>query len=116
MKLPSRRFCLLGLTLAVGLTLSGAVLQAQTQGPNLKTAVEGPQTDQDLKIQQLEDKLEAIQKELRELKQSNAIAPETHYITTAKASGPPPSISEQETVITDPSNPKSEPFAFADFT
>jgi len=74
------------------------------------------QTPQDVKIQQLEDRLEEIQKELKELRQANAVQPETHHITTAKASGPPPSISEQETVITDPSNPKSEPFAFADFT
>jgi hypothetical protein len=91
-------------------------LQTQAQERNLKTAVEGMQTPQDVKIQQLEDRLEEIQKELKELRQANAVQPETHHITTAKASGPPPSISEQETVITDPSNPKSEPFAFADFT
>ncbi len=29
---------------------------------------------------------------------------------------PPPAVSEEESVITDPSNPKSVPFAFADFT
>jgi hypothetical protein len=106
----------MGLTLGVGLTFSASDLRAQTQTPNLQTAVEGTQTPRDEKIQQLEDKLEAIQKELMELKNSNSVAPETHYLTTAKASAPPPSISESETVITDPSNPKSEPFAFADFT
>jgi hypothetical protein len=79
--------------------------------------VEGTQTPQDQKIQQLEDKLEEIQKELMELKQANSAQPETHHITTAKASAPPPAIPDgEEAVITDPSNPKSEPFAFADFT
>jgi hypothetical protein len=92
-------------------------LWAQSQGSNLQTAVESTgATAQDQKIQQLQDKLEEIQKELMEMKRANAVQPETHHITTAKASAPPPSISEQETVITDPSNPKSEPFAFADFT
>ncbi len=53
---------------------------------NLQTTVEGTQTGQDLKIQQLQDKLEEIQKELIELKRSNSAQPETHHITTAKAS------------------------------
>src|SRR5260370_39667462 len=109
------RLCLMGLTLGVGLACSTGDLGAQTQTPNLQTAVEGAQTGQDLKIQQLQDKLEEIQKELMELKQANAVAPETHHITTAKASGPPPSSSEHETVITDPSNPKSEPFCLCRF-
>jgi hypothetical protein len=91
-------------------------LPAQTQEPNLKTAVEGPQTAQEEKIQQLQDKLEEIQKELIELKRANSAQPETHHFTSAKASAPPPVDSEQEAVITDPSNPKSEPFTFADFT
>jgi hypothetical protein len=52
-----------------------------------------------------------------ELKQASSAQPETHHITTAKASGPPPAVPDgEEAVITDPSNPKSEPFAFADFT
>ncbi|HEX4575704.1 MAG TPA: hypothetical protein VH117_00015, partial [Edaphobacter sp.] len=106
----------MGLTLGVGLTLGAGDLPAQAQEPNLKTAVEGPQTDQDLKIQQLQDRLEEIQKELIELKRANSAQPETHHIATAKASAPPPTVSEQESVIADPSNPKSEPFAFADFT
>ena len=116
-KSPSKRLRLIALTLGVGLTLGAGDLQAQEH--NLKTAVESaqtPQSPQDQKIQQLEDKLEQIQKELMELKQANAAPPETHYVATTKASAPPPAISEQETVITDPSNPKSEPFAFADFT
>ena len=116
-KSPGKTLGLVGLILGVGLAISAGDLRAQTQARNLQTAVENTgATPQDLKIQQLQDKLEEIQKELMELKQANAVAPETHHITTAKASGPPPSISEQETVITDPSNPKSEPFAFADFT
>jgi len=106
----------MGLILGVGLAFSAENLQSQTQTPNLQTTVENAQTPQDLKIQQLQDKLEEIQKELMELKRSNSAQPETHHITTSKASAPPPTVSEEEAVITDPSNPKSEPFAFADFT
>ena len=106
----------MGLTLGVGLTFSAGDLRAQTQTPNLQTAVEGTQTPQDQKIQQLQDKLEEIQKELIELKKANSAQPGTHYITTAKASAPPSALTEDEPEITDPSNPKSVPFAFADFT
>jgi hypothetical protein len=108
---------LLGMAL-LGLHLGTGDLKAQTTVSNLQTAVEDTQTPtaQDQKIQQLQDKLEEIQKELIELKRANSAQPETHHVTTAKASAPPPAISEEESVITDPSNPKSEPFAFADFT
>src|SRR5258706_1615749 len=117
MKSRRKRLYLMGLTLGVGLTLNAGDLRAQTQTPNLQTAVEGTQTPQDQKIQRLEDKLEELQKELMELKQANSAQPETHHITTAKDSGPPPVIPHgEEAGITDPSNPKSEPFAFADFT
>ncbi len=112
----SNILCLMGLTLGVGLTFSAGDLRAQTQTPNLQTAVEGTQTPQDQKIQQLQDKLEEIQKELIELKKANSAQPGTHYITTAKASAPPSALTEDEPEITDPSNPKSVPFAFADFT
>src|SRR5258708_39661910 len=84
-KSPSKRLCLMGLTLGVGLTLRAGDLHARTQTPNLQTAVEGTQTPQDQKIQQLQDKLDEIQKELIELKRANSAQPATHYITTAKA-------------------------------
>ena len=116
MKSASKRLCLAGLTLGVGLTFSAGDSRAQTQAPNLQTAVEGTQTPQDQKIQQLQDKLEEIQKELMELKKANSAQPETHHITTAKASAPPSALTEAEPEITDPSSPHSEPFAFADFT
>ena len=74
---------LLGLAL-IGLRLGVGDLKAQTTVPNLQTSVEGTQTGQDLKIQQLQDKLEEIQKELMELKQANSAQPETHHLTTAK--------------------------------
>ncbi|WP_260735658.1 porin [Tunturiibacter lichenicola] len=102
--------------------LSAGDLQAQIQAQNLQTAVENTQatpdhqTAQDQKIQQLQDKLEEIQKELMELKQSSSVAPETHHTTTPKASVTSSDFSEAEPEITDPSNPHSEPFAFADFT
>src|SRR5207248_4982446 len=107
---------MVGLAFGIGLTLSAGDLQAQAQEYNLKAAVEGTQTPQDQKIQQLEDKLEEIQKELMELKQANSAQPATHFTTTAKASAPPSALTEEEPEITDPSNPKSVPFAFADFT
>ncbi len=100
----------------VGVSLCAGDLQAQTQTPNLQQAVEGTQTGQDLKIQQLQDKLEEIQKELMELKQANSAQPETHHLTTGKASVAAPSLAEAQPEITDPSSPHSEPFAFADFT
>jgi hypothetical protein len=52
----------MGLTLGVGLTFCAGDLRAQMQTPNLQTAVEGTQTPQDQKIQQLQDKLKEIQK------------------------------------------------------
>src|ERR1700729_3425191 len=106
---------LLGLAL-IGLRLGVGDLRAQTTVPNLQTSVESTQTGQDLKIQQLQDKLEEIQRELIELKKVNSAQPEPHHIRTAKASAAAPSMSEAEPEVTDPSSPHSEPFAFADFT
>src|SRR3984885_13585309 len=102
--------------LALGMRLTFGALNLVAQAPNLQLVVENAQTPQDQKIQQLQERLEQIEKELIELKSSNSTQPETHPFTTAKASGPPPALSEAEPEITDPSNPKSEPFAFADFT
>jgi hypothetical protein len=108
---------LLGLAL-LGLRLGAGDLRAQTTVPKPQTAVEDTQapTAQDQKIQQLQNKLEEIEKELIELKHANSAQPETHPTATAKASAPPPAASDEEAVITDPSNPKSVPFAFADFS
>src|SRR5258708_3137827 len=113
MKSPSKRLCLMGLTLGVGLTFSAGGLRAQTQTPNLQTAVEGAQTPQDQKIQQLQDKLEEIQTELMELKQANSAQPTTHFTATAKPPPPPSALTQKEPKNTDPSNPKPEPFTFA---
>jgi hypothetical protein len=121
-KPPIKKLGVIGFAFGVGLTLSAGDLQAHAQERNLKTAVEATQapeatqSPQDQKIQQLEDKLEEIQKELMELKQANAAHPETHHVTTAKASAPPSALPEEAPEITDPSNPKSVPFAFANFT
>jgi Putative beta-barrel porin-2, OmpL-like. bbp2 len=121
-KSPSKKLGLIGWTIGVGLALGTGDLRAQTQAQNLQTAVENTQTTpdhqtaQDQKIQQLQDKLEEIQKELIELKQASSVAPETHHTTTPKASVTSSDLSDAEPEITDPSNPKSEPFAFADFT
>jgi Putative beta-barrel porin-2, OmpL-like. bbp2 len=126
MKSRVQRLGLIGFTFGVGLTLSARDLGAQTQIADLRTAVEetgtvqnqttSNQTSQDQKIQQLQDKLEEIQKELMDLKQSSSVAPETHHTTTPKASVTSSDLSEAEPESTDPSNPHSEPFAFADFT
>jgi hypothetical protein len=115
-KLPNKRLYLMGLTLGVGLTFGAGDLPAQTSAASLQTAVENIQSPQDQKIQQLQDKLEEIQKELIELKKANSAQPETHHTTTAKASVAPPSLSETEPEVTNPSGPHSEPFAYADFT
>src|SRR5579871_6400604 len=107
-----------GLSLAMlffgaGLIFNAVDLRAQERAP--QPTAEEIKAAQDQKIQLLQDKLEEIQQQIIELKRANSAQPETHHITTAKASAPPPAVSE-EPVITDPSNPKSEPFAFADFT
>ena len=65
------------MTLGFGLALVGGDLWAQSQAPNLQTVVENTKIGQDLKIQQLQDKLEEIQRELTELKQSNSTKPES---------------------------------------
>ena len=121
----SFNLCLMGLTLAIVLTFQTRALNAQTRA----TAADDARAAQDLKIQQLQDKLEEIQRELIELKKtnssnaaalssavSNLVPTEPHTTTTAKASAAPTSHAEAEPEITDPSSPHSEPFAFADFT
>jgi Putative beta-barrel porin-2, OmpL-like. bbp2 len=117
-KSPGASATVLALTFAVGLTLGATQLRAQT--PNLQTTVENTntQTPQDQKIQQLQDKLEEIQKELMQLKQASPAQPETPHVATAPASVPPPAVvsTEEQPASTDPSDPHSEPFAFADFT
>jgi hypothetical protein len=118
----SQRFGLAAFTFAAGMTLCASDLRAQATEPTLQSAVENTQvtpehqTAQDQKIQQLQDQLELIQKQLMELKQASSSAPETHHTTTAKASAAAPDLSEAEPEVTDPANPHSEPFAFADFT
>ncbi len=75
MKSPSKKLCLMGLTLGVGLTFSArrfAGTDPGTQSANCSRKYWG--NPQDQKIQQLQDKLEEIQKELMELKQANAVA------------------------------------------
>jgi len=72
----------------VGLTLCTADLIGQTTEPNPEPTAEDKLASaaQDIKIQQLQDQLEEIQKELIQLKQDRSAAPETHHFTTAKAS------------------------------
>ena len=116
----------------LGLPLGAGDLNGQTTVPNLQMAVENTQTPtpQDQKIQLLQNKLEEIEKELMELKHANAAQPDSHpaapatastalpaaSATQATASATPAAAPVEEVAITDPSNPKSEPFAFADFT
>jgi hypothetical protein len=102
--------------LIAGLDLSGSQLYAQSQSETTQPSSINPNTAQDLKIQQLQEKLEEIQRELIELKQTSLVSNEPHTSTTPKASAPPSVHTEDEPEITDPSNPKAEPFAFADFT
>ncbi len=108
---------LLGLTFGVGLLLTAGKADAQDQTPNLQTTVENARTPQDQKIQDLQDKLEEIQKELMELKKAASAPPRVvHPIATGKGSIAAPAASETEAESTDPKDPHSQPFAFADFT
>src|SRR3984885_632748 len=122
---------LMGLIL-FGLSTCTANLIAQTTEPNPGPTAEDKlaAAAQDLKIQHLQDQLEAIQQQLIQLREERSSAPEAHHFTTTKASvaapapapavtsapAPAPSISEAQPDATDPSNPHSEPFAFADFS
>ena len=117
----------MGLTLATVLTFQPIKLNAQATATDDARAAQDAQTA--LKIQQLQDKLEEIQREIIELKQtnssnaaalssavSNLVPTEPHTTTTAKASAAPTSHAEAEPEIVNPSSPHSEPFAYADFT
>ncbi|WP_263366676.1 porin [Edaphobacter bradus] len=104
------------IAIAATLILATMNLRAQSSDPAPQHNNEDQRTAQDKKIEALQQQLEQIQKQLLELKQAGAAAPETHHITTAKASAASSSLAEAEPEITDPQNPKSEPFAFADFT
>jgi hypothetical protein len=109
------RRSLTGLALGIRPAFGGLNLFAQT--PNLQTTVENAKTSQVQRIQLLQERLEQIQKELTELKHVNSTQLETDRAIPAKASVPSPALSEAtEPVVSDSSNPKSEPFAFADFT
>lgn len=98
------------------LVVASLSLRAQTTEPAPQQSTEDIQKAQQQKIDALQKQLEDIQRQLLEMKQSTSSQPETHHFTSAKASAPAPALSEAEPVITDPKNPKSEPFAFADFT
>jgi hypothetical protein len=116
----------------VGLSTCTANLIAQATEPNPGPAAEDKlaAAAQDLKIQHLQDELEAIQQQLIQLREERSSAPEVHHFTTAKSSiaapapapivTPAPSqaaaISEAQPEATDPSDPHSVPFAFADFS
>jgi hypothetical protein len=116
----------------VGLSTCTANLIAQATEPNPGPAAEDKlaAAAQDLKIQHLQDELEAIQQQLIQLREERSSAPEAHPFTTGKSSiaapapapivTPAPSqaaaISEAQPEATDPSDPHSVPFAFADFS
>jgi hypothetical protein len=116
MKVRIRELCMTGFITAVGLTLFAGDVRMQAQEPTSQTTAGDVKKAQDQKIQQLQDKLEEIQKQLMELKQANSAQPETHHTTVAKASVADPNLTEAAPELTDPASPHSEPFAFADFT
>lgn len=106
------------------------------------TAQDGAATqNQDSRLDQLQHQIEQLQAELTAMRQANAVNHADHHITTSKASapttaagstpasaavssslpGPEAAPAQTETTAasspdTDPRNPHSEPFAFADFT
>ncbi len=115
----------IGVALSLSLAFGSLLTRAQAQSTEQITANqektqtaqdENTPTAQEQKVQQLEDKLDALAKELRELKQQQTIDRTTQHNTTAKASAPALPPSDQETASTDPTDPHAEPFAFADFT
>jgi hypothetical protein len=71
---------------------------------------------QQQKIDQLEQQLTTIQQELMELKRTNMAEIEPHTTTTVKGSAAPETHIVAQPEVTNPSDPHSEPFAFADFT
>ena len=112
---PNKSFLNVLLLLGTLSLWSGAVhLEAQESG--VSTSAEEVTTLQDRKIQELQDRLNELQKQLMELKQANPAQPGTDHTTTAKASVAAPSLARAEPEVADPASPHSEPFAFADFT
>ena len=118
--------------------LAGAVkLQGQTTAqPQTPSAL--TQADRDAAIQNLQDRLQALEKELQALRAASTAGPTTTSLpdttraTTAKASAPAevaPAVSTSVSApanaaiadgkldpSVDPRSPHSDPFAFADFT
>ena len=112
---PNKSFLNVFLLLGTINLCSGAV-HLEAQEPGVSTSAEEVKTLQDRKIQELQDRLNELQKQLMELKQANPAQPETNHTTTAKASVAAPSLAKAEPEVADPASPHSEPFAFADFT
>ena len=106
---------------AVGLIFGGMLTItssacAQAQESEAPRNEDGTRLAQEERVQQLQDKLEAIEKELEAIKQAQRIDRSVQHNTTAKASAPALPPKEAEAVVADPADPHSEPFAFADFT
>ncbi|HXP07471.1 MAG TPA: hypothetical protein VN828_03200, partial [Acidobacteriaceae bacterium] len=72
----------------VGLSTCTATLIAQTTEPNPGPTAEDKLATaaQDLKIQHLQDQLEAIQQQLIQLRQERSSTPEAQHLTAAPAS------------------------------
>ena len=119
MRLLRYGFSLVGFVVWTGLVGSAIPLQAQSDAP--AASADDRQALQDQRIQQLQNKLQEIERELIKLKAANAADLGARHITTAKASGPPPSaissaLKVEQVTVVNPPVPNAEPFAFADFT
>ena len=133
--LRPHRSGLLWLALGAGIALHTSSANAQTPDTSATPATEQAHPSRDQIIQNLQQQLESIQRQLNDLKnQGNAAQPAatspapattTMGASTPKASAPvSPAATEQPAAdsmavvspSTDPNNPHSDPFSFADFT
>ena len=98
---------------------------AQSTSPSSQDAAQSQpsQPQQDQRIDLLQQKLQELQAEIDALKLANAVNKTELHNTTAKASAPPAAAASasatapsQAAPASDPHDPHSEPFAFADFS
>jgi hypothetical protein len=132
--------------MVAALLFSGSAVRAQEQTTNQQQVsdADAVHAAQARRIDALEQKLAELQREILELRQENAVGPETAHATTAKASAPntnpvrtspvpavpalasaapamssstvTPTVATEVAAVAPVDSRHSEPFAFADFT
>lgn len=92
------------------MTFVGPAL-SQSQSSTDSSSFSGPQSQQ---VDELQKRIDAMQKELDAIRKANAINQAEQHNTSAKATAP--ALMSPEETPSDPKDPHSEPFTFADFT